>query len=473
MAKIKTTKSDILWNYISTILSMGSSFLLLPFLLAFLSSSELGLWYTFVAIGNLTLLFEFGFTPTFARNIVYCLSGARAISKRGYDSSLIGDSVDYKLLGKIIKTSRLVYALISVVVLILTATVGSLYIGSIASSIDPVSCWVAWSIFCFDVFFNLFFFHYTTCLRGFGDISAESRAKSYGRIAQLVTSGLLLFLGFGIVGAAIGYLMNDIVLRFFCGRFLKLHSDAMSKASDACADVTFKEVASTFSSVAYLAWRDGVVQFCCYVSTQLSSLLCSYFLGVEANSQYSLIIQVGGAIYGFASAYVRSFIPMFQSAYAGGENQTARSIIEKSLSLYWVLIVACTVGVWFVGFPVLSIVKKGFSPDCLLYLALVAYLAVWNHHSLCCNYIISTNEIPYLPAYILSALFGFLLSFALVSQTSVGVWGLVLGNGIAQLAYNNWKWPMYLARKFSTRYYLMIKNGTAQWVELLCKKFAH
>ena len=68
--------------------------------------------------------------------------------------------------------------------------------------------------------FNFIFFSfYTTCLRGFGDISAESRAKSYGRIGQLVVSALLLFMGFGIIGAAIGYLFNDIVLRFFAVAF--------------------------------------------------------------------------------------------------------------------------------------------------------------------------------------------------------------------------------------------------------------
>ena len=463
MAKINTTKSDIIWNYVSTVLSMGSSFLLLPFLLAYLSNAELGLWYTFVAIGNLTLLFEFGFTPTFARNIVYCLSGARSISKSGYDSSQVGDSVDYELLGKLIKTSRIVYALISCVVLMLTATVGTAYISSISSAIDPFSCWTAWLIFCFDVFFNLFFFHNTTCLRGFGDISAESRAKSYGRIGQLVVSAFLLFMGFGIIGAAIGYLFNDIVLRFFCGRFLDVHSEAIKKANDACTGVSISEIKETFISVAYLAWRDGVVQLCCYASTQLSSLLCSYFLGVEVNSQYSLIIQVGGAIYGFASAYVRSFIPMFQSAYAGGEVQTARIIIEKSLSLYWILIVVCTIGVWFVGFPVLFLVKKGFSPDGLLYFALVVYLAVWNHHSLCCNYIISTNEIPYLPAYIVSAIAGFVLSYVLISFTGMGVWALVVGNGAAQLAYNNWKWPIYLARKFSSHYFALIRAGLTQW----------
>ena len=103
-----------------------------------------------------------------------------------------------------------------------------------------------------------------------------------------MVSAFLLFMGFGIIGAAIGYLFNDIVLRFFCGRFLEVHSEAIKKANDACTGVSISEIKETFISVAYLAWRDGVVQLCCYASTQLSSLLCSYFLGVEVNSQYSL-----------------------------------------------------------------------------------------------------------------------------------------------------------------------------------------
>lgn len=80
-----------------------------------------------------------------------------------------------------------------------------------------------------------------------------------------------------------------------------------------------------------------------------------------------------------------------------------------------------------------------------------------------CIYIISTNEIPYLPAYIVSAIAGFVLSYVLISFTGMGVWALVVGNGAAQLAYNNWKWPIYLARKFSSHYFALIRAGLMQW----------
>ena len=75
----------------------------------------------------------------------------------------------------------------------------------------------------------------------------------------------------------------------------------------------------------------------------------------------------------------------------------------------------------------------------------------------------STNEIPYLPAYIVSAIAGFVLSYVLISFTNMGVWALVVGNGVAQLTYNNWKWPMYLSRKFSSHYFALIRAGLMQW----------
>ena len=81
--KIVTTKRDVIWNYIGTFISLGSSFLLLPFLVKGLSGADLGIWYVFTALGSFVMLFEFGFNPTFARNIAYCWSGAQKLKSEG------------------------------------------------------------------------------------------------------------------------------------------------------------------------------------------------------------------------------------------------------------------------------------------------------------------------------------------------------------------------------------------------------
>lgn len=82
-----------------------------------------------------------GFNPTFARNIVYVVSGARRLSAEGCDRDSVGDGVDWHLLNTVIKASRVVYAVIALAVLALLATAGSAYVCFIAAGVDPVAVW--------------------------------------------------------------------------------------------------------------------------------------------------------------------------------------------------------------------------------------------------------------------------------------------------------------------------------------------
>lgn len=131
MASITTRKVDVVWNYLGTIVSMSSGFILLPLLMLYLTSEELGLWYVYLALSNFALLFEFGFSPTFARNIVYVVSGARRLTVRGCDVDSVEAGIDWHLLNIVIKASKVIYAIIAVVVTFLLATAGSVYVAHV------------------------------------------------------------------------------------------------------------------------------------------------------------------------------------------------------------------------------------------------------------------------------------------------------------------------------------------------------
>ena len=103
--------------------------MLLPLLMRFLTPDELGLWYVFVAVSSLAMLFEFGFNPTFARNIVYVISGARRLTREGCDFDSVEQGVDWHLLNTVIRASRLVYAAIATAVTLVLATLGAMYVG--------------------------------------------------------------------------------------------------------------------------------------------------------------------------------------------------------------------------------------------------------------------------------------------------------------------------------------------------------
>lgn len=459
MASIRTSKADVIWNYIGTIVSMASGFVLLPLLMRFLTPDELGLWYVFVAVSNLAMLFEFGFNPTFARNIVYVVSGARCLTREGCDFDSVEPGVDWHLLKTVIRASRLVYAAIAIAVTLVLATLGTLYVGAVSSHVPGPSRWISWVVFVTSVFLNLYFLYSITLLRGYGDVAGENRAKTFGRLTQLAVSAILMLAGMGLVGASLGYLANGLLLRVFASFQLRKHGEIRSGLASDHTAITAVEVRTVLGAVSHLAWRDGFVQLACYASTQAMSIVGSLTLGLAETGTYSVLLQFGNAVYNFAGAYPKSFFPAFQAAHAARDLDRQREIVSKGVVAYWGLFLFGTAGVSFVVMPLLPFIKEGFAPDLPLYLVLCLYLGLWNQHSIFCNYIIGMNEIPYVRGYVCAALVGVPLSYVLSGSLGLGSWGLVIGQAASQAMYNNWKWPMYLAGKLGTSYRTLFIQG--------------
>ena len=472
MASVQTSKADVVWNYIGTVVSMASGFVLLPLLMHFLTPDELGLWYVFVAVSNLAMLFEFGFNPTFARNIVYVVSGARRLTREGCDFDSVGEGVDWHLLKTVIRASRLVYAAIAIAVSLVLATAGTAYVDAVSSQIPDASRWASWGIFVASVFLNLYFLYSITLLRGYGDVAGENRAKTFARLAQLGVSALLLLAGMGLVGASLGYLANGVLLRVFASVQLRGHRDVRAGVASDASPVSAAEVRGVLATVGHLAWRDGFVQLACYASTQAMSLVGSLTLGLAETGTYSVLLQFGNAVYNFAGAYPKSFFPAFQSAHASHDVGRQREIVSRGIVAYWGLFLLGVAGVSLVVMPLLPMVKEGFAPDLPLFLALSLYLGLWNQHSIFCNYIIGMNEIPYVRGYVVAALVGVPLSYLLSGPFGWGPWGLVLGQAASQAIYNNWKWPIYLSQKVSGTYRSLLQQGFEYWGARLNKPAA-
>ena len=454
--RIKTTKKDIIWNYIGTAASMASGFVLLPILIRYLTSDELGLWYVLVAISNFASMFEFGFNPTFARNIVYVMSGAQSLKSNNAHEASNVSHINWHLLNVLIVTAKKVYSTIAVVGIIGLAIFGSIYIRYITAGMDGRVVWVSWAVFCAAIFINIYFLYSITLLRGYGDVEGENKAKTASRIIQLLVSAVLLLCGAGLIGASIGYLANGVFLRVFAGMRLRKHEEVERGRREDGDQPTKNEIKETLGDIGGIAWRDGFVQIACYASTQAMSIVGSLAVGLSETGSYSVLLQLGTAVYNFASAYPKSFYPAFQAAFASKDRNKEIKIVSKCIKTYWGLFVFGTLGVILVVFPILPIIKPEFVPNIRLFLLMSVYLALWQHHSMACNFIIGMNEIPYVKGYVTAAIAGVLLSFVLSAHVGLGEWGLVIGQAIPQALYNNWKWPVYLAHKLKATYFALL-----------------
>lgn len=463
MASIKTRKADVIWNYIGTVVSMSSGFILLPLLMVYLTEDELGLWYVYLALSNFALLFEFGFSPTFARNIVYVISGARRLSVTGCDTESVESGIDWHLLNTVIKASKIIYAFIAVAVTLLLATAGSAYVVHVTKGVDSAVVWESWPLFCASVFLNLYFLWSITVLRGYGDVAGEKKALVISKVAQLVVSAVLLVAGFGLVGASVGYLANAALLRLAAVLMTRKHREIEEGRRSDTTPVSVSAVKEIFLTIFHVAWRDGLVQLALYASTQATSILSSLFLGLSETGTYSILLQFSNAIYSFASAYPNSFFPAVQSAYAEGDTEMERRYVSTGIVGYWVLSVLGAVGVGAVFLPFLPLVKPDVAVDFGLFSLMCLYLGLLNQHSIFCNYIVGMNEVPYMWGYVLAAVFGTGAVCLLCGAYGMGAWGIILGQAISQLAYNNWKWPVYLCNKIGFSYRDCLREGIAEW----------
>ena len=120
-------KRDIAWSYAATIFTVGAGVLLLPFILSKMSAETVGIWNIFQTITALVALLDFGFRPSFARNISYIFSGVKQLQVNGVASIDGNEQVDYSLLKGTLRAMQQFYRWIAIIVFVLLATLGTVY----------------------------------------------------------------------------------------------------------------------------------------------------------------------------------------------------------------------------------------------------------------------------------------------------------------------------------------------------------
>jgi hypothetical protein len=125
---INIGRKDVLWNYAATFLQIGVGVILLPFILRVFPQETVAIWTIFSTIIALSGLLDFGFNPSFARNVSYVVSGVKELKANGYNTVESHDSeVDYSLLKGLISAMKWFYARAAAILFVLLATAGTYY----------------------------------------------------------------------------------------------------------------------------------------------------------------------------------------------------------------------------------------------------------------------------------------------------------------------------------------------------------
>lgn len=463
--KINVTKKDILFNYISTTLNILLGILFIPIIIKTLKSYEVGLWYVFTNVSSFVLLADFGFSQTIMRNISYCWSGAKELASDGLNNSFISDHINYDLLDKVIKVSKKIYLYISIFVILLCLTIGSFYIHFLlfkegVSLYTLYSGLLSWLLYSGAIFINMYYSYWTPILKGIGAIKETSIANIIAKSIYVILGYIGLLNNGGLVWVSFIYLISGMLFTYTNKLFFK---KKIEKNINLKSKLEKKDFIKIFNILWPNAKKLGIVMIGSFLINKSTTIICSLFLGLEVTAQYGLSLQLLGIIYSFAQILYNGYIPELTYLKVNNKKTQYINLLSKSLVVQWFIGISGSLIFILIGPYLLQLIKtnvKLLDINSLLLLAIILFLE--NNHSTFANIITLSNKVPFVSASIISGVMIIISSTLVLKFANVGIIGLILSQGIIQLAYNNWYWPYYVLKENNITIFDIIKYGVRQ-----------
>jgi hypothetical protein len=422
-----------------------SAVILLPLVLHKLPTPELGMYYVLMAQVALVPLVDFGFGPAIGRFVSYAMGGAETIQARGLARPGKSHAPNYALVWQLLSASRILYRYLSLALVVIVGIVGTLAVElRVNETASPSLTRLAWAATLLSTLFDIYWSYWGLFLQSMNQVLVGVRIGLMAYLLRLVTTGVLLVCGFGLLSMPLGALAGIMAGRWWarvkCLQLLAGHPPPERA-----------EAKKIFAILWPNSWRTGVQAVAGYLTASGNTQICSYVLGLRATAQYGLSLQLVGAAAGMAGVWTAVKWPLVGQYMARHDYPALRRVLRPRVwlhSLSYLLMAAVLIlcGPWLLR--TFGSGKQMLAPGWLGLMSLDSFLVlqfgIWG------TLIFTQNRLPYLwPAVATSGL-GLLLSLTLIHFTSLGLGALVLGPLLAGSLFNYWYWPPYAARCVGT-----------------------
>lgn len=459
---IKISKKDIAWSYIAKFFQVAAGFFTLPFVLHILTKEEVGLNYLMGTVSAMVGLIDFGFSPQFGRNFAMINSGAQRLLKEGLDKNTDEHaSINYRLLQTTIKTAQFVYRRLSIVAFLLMITAGTVYIYSVTEGFSLVkNSFLIWIIFSVSVYFNIYFSYYIGLLNGSGKIAESNQASIFSKVANIAISISMLYAGCGLFSIVVANLIAPFLQRYYAYHCyftpelkVKLHYD----------DITKQDVKDTFDIIWYNAKKLGINFICVYVIMKFGMFLAGLYLTLSEVGQYGLLVQLTSILIGLGTGFYITIEPQLIGFNVNGEREKLQRMFSMSMVVFYAVMITGGLTITYIAPLVLHLIKSNTSlPSATICLLYITIITLEYNHSIFGGLIATENKFPFVKAYVISSIGVLALSFIFLQFTNLRILGVVLAEGLAEVVYNNWHWPIVANKRFGLNFMIILSLGTKE-----------
>ena len=447
-------KSDLLWGYAAQVLNIGLGLIMLPVLVRYMSPAEVGLWFVFITLISLVQLLELGFMPTLSRNFAYIYAGTQKLSAFGLQDNGNGP-LNISLLANLVAAARWTYLWITLVAAAVLIFGGTIYITRLLQpEHDTFKVLAGWFALVVGSIINLYFNYLNAVLLGRGDVTAANKVVIGSRSIQVIFGVISVVAGFGLLGLGIASILSAIISRVLARRyvFTRQHPEMIGLVANA------EGTKILIGTLWHNASRFGIVLLGVFLIWRANIFIASSYLGLEDAASYGLAVQIFTLLNTIATVPFNLSLPKLNSLRARKKNAEVYKTFSALLVSAIIMYVIAALFVLFMGNYLLDIIGSSTKlPNNWIMLLMAVVFLLEINHGTCSNFITTGNHVPFVHAAVISGLCIVVLSVFLAPIYGLG--GLVMSQGVVQVLYNNWKWPMEVGKIFNVPYFKMLFNG--------------
>ncbi|MFL7011092.1 O-unit flippase-like protein [Enterovibrio norvegicus] len=442
-------------------LNVGIGLLLIPLVTTSLNDYYVGLWFVFITAASFNQLLEMGFLPNLSRNISYVFGGAKEIIKEGIPEESADRDVDMSLMGKVISSSKMVYFSLVLISIVVILSIGILYISSLYDA--SMSQGYNYDLMAFVIYMMgsslQLYFNYINCVvLGLGEVDRNNKITIIARTLNIVLS--MVFINHGLLGLALANLLSILLSRLYA---IRVYKKSLAEHDITIGSHTFHDRMSVIKIISHNTFKVGISQLSAFLILRANIFIAASILGVAESSSFSLMVSIVSTLSSLSTVFVSFDLPnIIKLQVTKNRSELVDRIslrIVQSIGLFIVLAVLFNL----VGREILLLLNADAPVlgATFFYLCFVIYLLELNHvvSAMC---ITTANQVPFVKSGIVSGIAICACSIAIAPV--LGIWGLLLSQALVQLAYNNWKWPLYLSKLLGTSYSKLLRRGFAQLV---------
>lgn len=434
-------RRDVIWGYAATGITVGAGVILLPFILHKLSADTVGIWNVFQTVVYLTLVIDFGFRPSFSRTISFIFTGVRTFQRDGVEQ-VTDDTVDYGILKATIRVMQRLYRYMAIGTLLFFLLGGTAYMYFLLNkySGNVQDAWVAWFMLVGLNAFNLYTYYYDALLQGKGYIRQLQQINILAQSVYLLVAIALIECGLGLTAIVSAQILNIIIKRV--GAYKVFYTAEMKQH---LAEATEADGKPIIKAVAPNAIKSGLTGLGGMLVNRSALLIGGVFLSLEQLACYGITIQVLEILNRCATVVYQSFIPKLAECRAQKDYSGLSRYYRYNVLSIVVMFVLGGTALVLLGNWALGIIGSNTTFVCtsmLLVMLIISFLET--NHATAAGFIQADNRIPFFIPSLVSGAATVALLYVFLSVFQWGLWGMILAPGIAQLCYQNWKWPSML-----------------------------